>query len=261
MKGLLEVMIDAARRAGAGLMRDFERVRELSIREKGASDFVSNADLTSQALIADQLVQSFPDACLVLEEDTASHGLRGVTEFFVDPLDGTTNFLHGIPHFSVSIACQRDGVLVAGVVFDVPKHELFAAERGKGAWLGERRLSVSRETSLERSVIGTGVPHRGRPAHERYLAVLPRMMGDVAGIRRMGSAALDLAYVAAGRFEAFYETHLSPWDIAAGVVLVREAGGNVVQPNGAPFELTAGHVLAAPEALLEPLAERLGALV
>ena len=175
--------------------------------------------------------------------------------------ESTTNFLHAIPHFSISIACERDGELVAGVVYDVVKDELFAAERGAGAWLNEQRLSVSSESRLDRAVVGTGVPHRGRPAHTEYLSVLPRIMADFAGIRRFGSAALDLAYVAAGRFDAFFESHLSPWDIAAGVVLVREAGGVVVQPNGRDFVLARGHVLATNEALREPLRERLSGLI
>jgi myo-inositol-1(or 4)-monophosphatase len=254
-------MMHAARLAGAGLRTDFARVRELAVREKGASDFVSNADLASQAVIERELRRAFPDAVLVLEEERESHGLLGSLRFYVDPLDGTTNFLHAIPHFSISIACERDGELVAGVVYDVVKDELFAAERGAGAWLNERRLSVSSESRLDRAVVGTGVPHRGRPAHAEYLSVLPRIMADFAGIRRFGSAALDLAYVAAARFDAFFESHLSPWDIAAGVVLVREAGGLVVQPNGRDFVLARGHVLATNAALREPLRERLSGLI
>ena len=254
-------MMHAARLAGAGLRNDFARVRELAVREKGASDFVSNADLASQAIIEQELRRAFPEAALVLEEERESHGLLGALRFYVDPLDGTTNFLHAIPHFSISIACERDGELVAGVVYDVVKDELFAAERGAGAWLNEQRLSVSSESRLDRAVVGTGVPHRGRPAHTEYLSVLPRIMADFAGIRRFGSAALDLAYVAAGRYDAFFESHLSPWDIAAGVVLVREAGGVVVQPNGRDFVLARGHVLATNEALREPLRERLSGLI
>jgi myo-inositol-1(or 4)-monophosphatase len=254
-------MIHAARTAGVGLSRDFARVRELAIEEKGTSDFVSNADLASQASIAAELRRAFPEASLVLEEERESHALSGALRFYVDPLDGTTNFLHAIPHFSISIACERDGELVAGVVYDVPKNELFFAEQGAGAWLGDRRISVSSEQRLDRAVVGTGIPHRGRPAHAEYLHVLPRIMADFAGVRRFGSAALDLAWVAAGRFDAFFESHLSPWDIAAGIVIVREAGGRVVQPNGQAFELVRGHVLAANAGLIEPLRERLAGLV
>lgn len=254
-------MMDAARLAGAGLRNDFARARELAVEEKGASDFVSNADLASQALIERELRRNFPEAVLVLEEERSSHTLSGALRFYVDPLDGTTNFLHAIPHFSISIAGERDGELVAGVVYDVVKDELFAGERGGGAWLNGRRLSVSSESRLDRAVVGTGVPHRGRLAHAEYLSVLPRIMADFAGIRRFGSAALDLAYVAAGRFDAFFESHLSPWDIAAGVVLVREAGGVVLKPNGSAFELAAGHVLACNEALRAPMCERLSGLI
>lgn len=254
-------MMHAARLAGAGLRTNFAHARELAVLEKGASDFVSKADIASQAVIEGELRRAFPDAVLVLEEERNSHALTGAWRFYVDPLDGTTNFLHAIPHFSISIGCERDGELVAGVVYDVVKDELFAAERGAGAWLGERRLAVSSESRLDRAVVGTGVPHHGRPAHREYLAVLPRVMADFGGIRRFGSAALDLAYVAAARFDAFFESHLSVWDIAAGVVLVREAGGVVMQPNGRAFELEEGHVLASNEALCEPLRERLSGLI
>jgi myo-inositol-1(or 4)-monophosphatase len=235
-------------------------LNELEVTEKGVSDFVSSADCDAQALIASELASAVPDAALVMEEDRASHALQSKQVFFVDPLDGTTNFLHGIPHFAVSIGYQCDGVLCAGVVFDPAKDEMFCAERGRGAFLGERRLHVSREVRLERALVGTGVPHRGRGDHERYLSTLPRVMSDVAGIRRMGSAALDLAYVAAGRFEAFFETGLSSWDIAAGVVLVEEAAGRVTRPDGEPFVLAEGDVLATNDALISALSERLSAL-
>lgn len=167
----------------------------------------------------------------------------------VDPLDGTTNFLHGIPHFAVSIALERDGQVVAAVVLDVAKQELYRAELGAGAWLGDKPLRVSQETAFERSLVGTGIPHHGNSVHDAYLEALASVMRDVAGVRRMGAAALDLAYVAAGRFEAFFELGLAPWDLAGGILLVREAGGVVSKTSGEPVRLDDGDVLAITPAL------------
>jgi myo-inositol-1(or 4)-monophosphatase len=168
----------------------------------------------------------------------------GAKRFIIDPLDGTTNFLHGIPHFAVSIALETDNVIVAGTVIDPMKNEVFWAERGRGAWLGERRLMVSAERNVARCVVGTGIPHNGRDDHEAYLHALASVMRDVAGIRRLGAAALDLAYVAAGRFEAFFETGLAAWDVAAGALLVQEAGGIVTRTDGLVEHLS-GDVLAS----------------
>jgi myo-inositol-1(or 4)-monophosphatase len=249
---VLEVMVRAALRAGESLRRDVARPDLLEVREKGASDFVSSADLRSQAIIRAVLTEAYPGYGLLLEEGddrAAGEGPR----FVVDPLDGTTNFLHGIPHFAVSIALESkretpdslgEREIVAGVVLDVMKGEIFRAERARGAWLGEQRLSVSREHDLGRSIVGTGIPHRGRGDHPRFLAAIAGVMRDVAGIRRLGAAALDLAYVAAGRFEAFFETGLSPWDVAAGGLLVTEAGGVVTRTGGAVAHLS-GDVLAS----------------
>jgi myo-inositol-1(or 4)-monophosphatase len=253
---VLEVMIRAANRAGESLRADLARPDLIEVREKGASDFVSSADLRSQAIIRAALTEAYPDYGLLLEEGddrAAGEGPR----FVVDPLDGTTNFLHAIPHFAVSIALEarragglpEEREIVAGVVLDVMKGELFCAEKGGGAWLGERSLSVSRERDLGRSIIGTGIPHRGRGDHPRFLTAMAGVMNEVAGIRRLGAAALDLAYVAAGRFEAFFETGLSPWDVAAGALLVTEAGGVVTQTGGKAVHLS-GDVLASSNAQL-----------
>jgi myo-inositol-1(or 4)-monophosphatase len=239
----LDAMIRAARSAGNSLRNDLARPELLEVREKSASDFVTSADLRSQEIIRASLTEAYPEHGLLLEEGddrAAAHASR----FVVDPLDGTTNFLHGIPHFAVSIALETNGEVVAGVVLDVMKDELFSAEKGRGAWLGDRQLSVSRERDLGRSIVGTGIPHRGRGDHPRYLGALAVIMGDVSGIRRMGAAALDLAYVAAGRMEAFFEVGLAPWDVAAGGLLVREAGGIVTQTRGAVVHLS-GDVLAS----------------
>ena len=243
---VLEAMIRAAHRAGESLRADLSRPDLIEVREKSASDFVSSADLRSQAIVRAALTEAYPGYGLLLEEgDDRAAG--DAPRFVVDPLDGTTNFLHAIPHFAVSIALEAKGEIVAGVVLDVMKGELFCAERGRGAWLGEQRLSVSRERDLGRSIVGTGIPHRGRGDHPRFLAALAGVMQDVAGIRRLGAAALDLAYVAAGRFEAFFETGLAPWDVAAGGLLVAEAGGIVTQTGGAIAHLS-GDVLAASNA-------------
>jgi myo-inositol-1(or 4)-monophosphatase len=251
---VLDVMIRAALRAGESLRADAERPDLIEVREKGASDFVSTADLRSQAIIRAALSEAYPSYGLLLEEgDDRAAGEE--PRFVVDPLDGTTNFLHAIPHFAVSIALDApvraggagEREVVAGVVLDVMKGELFWAEKGRGAWLGERSLSVSRERDLGRSIVGTGIPHRGRGNHPRFLRALAGVMNDVAGIRRIGAAALDLAYVAAGRFEAFFEMGLSPWDVAAGGLLVTEAGGVVTQTAGKAVHLS-GDVLASANA-------------
>ncbi len=242
--GLLDVMLEAARAAGDGLMRDFARRDLLAIDEKGRSDFVSNADLRSQDVIRTHLSAAYPEHALVCEEDAAPDDtLARRSRFVVDPLDGTTNFLRGIPHFAVSIALEVDGESVAGIVFDPAKKELFWTEAGQGAWLGETRLVVSADRALDCAVIGTGIPHAGRSGYASYLHALGNVMPEVAGIRRMGAAALDLAYVAAGRFDGFFERGLAPWDVAAGVLLVREAGGRVTQTDGAPLQ-TSRDILA-----------------
>jgi myo-inositol-1(or 4)-monophosphatase len=243
---ILEAMIRAARRAGESLRHDALHPDLLEVREKKASDFVSSADLRSQAIIRADLGGAYPDYGLLLEEGDDRAAAAG-RRFIVDPLDGTTNFLHGIPHFAVSIALEVSGEIVAGVVLDVMKAELFVAEKGRGAWLGERRLSVSREVDLRKTIVSTGIPHRGRGDHEGFLAALRAIMRDVAGVRRFGAAALDLAYVAAGRCEAFFETGLAPWDVAAGALLVREAGGIVAQTGGSVVHLS-GDLLASSSA-------------
>jgi myo-inositol-1(or 4)-monophosphatase len=243
----LDVMIHAAQRAARLLRDQFARPEPLRVDQKAASDFVSSADLRSQEIIHRVLSDAYPVYTQLLEEGppTGLGAPAGAPRFIVDPLDGTTNFLHGIPHFAVSIALEKDGELVAGVVHDVGKGEVFSGEKGKGAWLGPRRIRASPERELLRSVVGTGIPHHGKPHHRPYLGALAAIMPAVAGVRRMGSAALDLAYVAAGRFEAFYELGLAPWDVAAGALLVREAGGIVTGVDGRPAGIDSGDILAS----------------
>jgi myo-inositol-1(or 4)-monophosphatase len=250
---LINVMAGAALKAARGLLRDFGEVEALQVSVKGPSDFVSTADLRAEKLIRAELQRARPGYGLVLEESGEVPG-DGRHRFLVDPLDGTTNFLHGIPHFAVSIALEREGEIVAGIVYDPPKDELFWAEKGVGAFLNDRRLRVSGRRGLGESLIGTGIPFRDRGNHPTYLRTLAAVMGATAGVRRQGSAALDLAYVAAGRFDGYWEFGLQPWDIAAGILLVREAGGYVTDMAGGYDMLETGDVLAANHHLHLPLA-------
>ena len=236
MRSPLLVSLLAAARVGAEILVDrFARLSELVVTEKGPSDFVSAADMASEAAIKRALVAAHPGARFQAEETTENRVTQG-DRFIIDPLDGTTNFLHGIPHFAISIAFWDDAGAVAGVVLDPCRDEAFFAERGAGAYLetraGERRLNGSRHGELTDAVIHTGVPHRGRSDHEHYLVQIERVMRQVVGVRRLGAAALDLAYVAAGRGEGFFEKGLQPWDMAAGMLLVREAGGRVTDFAG-----------------------------
>ena len=235
MNDTLSTMIAAAD-AGAAILRDrFQRLAELVITEKGPSDFVSAADLASEEAIKRTIAAAFPGARFQAEETKEGRVTSG-ERFIIDPLDGTTNFLCGIPHFAISIAFWDDTGARAGVILDPAKNELFYAAAGEGATLrshgAERKLHGSPRRTLAESVIHTGVPHRGRGDHEVYLQQLGRVMKEVAGIRRLGAAALDFAYVAAGRGEAFFEKDLQPWDMAAGMLIVREAGGVVTDFSG-----------------------------
>ncbi len=244
----LDAMIRAGEKAARRLLADVVRAGGVTFEEKGPADFVSSADLASQDILARELGDAFPDHELVLEEGGRGPSPSGRPRLLVDPLDGTTNFLHGIPHFAVSIALERDAVVELGVVLNAASGELFYAEKGAGAWLGggsPRRLRVSNASSLSNAVIGTGIPNRGGRRHAFYLAALAKVMEEAAGIRRFGSAALDLAHVAAGRFEAFFEQGLAPWDVAAGSLLVTEAGGVVSRSDGTASTLDAADILAA----------------
>jgi len=238
-------MVRAAESAAESLRAALARPELLEVRAKKPSDFVSSADLRSQEIIRAELAAAFPNHELLLEEGDERGARSGRPRFLVDPLDGTSNFLVGIPHFAVTIALEEEGEIAAGVVLDVPKRELFVATRGGGAWLNGQQIHVSSRTDLTASVVGTGIPHHGRGDHAPYLAALAGVMREVGGIRRMGSAALDLAYVASGRFDAFFERWLAPWDVAAGALLVREAGGVVSDTSGGDAWLDAGDILAS----------------
>jgi myo-inositol-1(or 4)-monophosphatase len=240
----LKAIIATAENAGAGLMRRFAAREKLVVELKGPLDFVSEADLESERTLRTKLLRAFPSHGFVTEE-SAPTAVTASSRFIVDPLDGTTNFVHGIPHFAIAVALERDREIVAGLVYDVPKREMFVAERGRGAWLGRTRLRVSGDRELSRALVGTGIPHaNARARHARYLAMLAAAMKEAAGIRRFAAAAIDLAYVAAGRFAVFFEMGLSPWDIAAGSLLVQEAGGRVTEPEGGDDYIARGNVLA-----------------
>lgn len=251
---LINVMTAAARKAARGLVRDFGEVENLQVSVKGPSDFVSQADLKAERILKAELGKARPDFGFLMEESGASPGKDPLTRWIVDPLDGTTNFLHGIPHFSISIALEKAGDIVAGVVYEPAHDEMFWAERGMGAYLNDRRLRVSARRRLEECVITTGIPHKGRGDHAAYLKELAAVMDATAGVRRFGSAALDLAYVAAGRCDAFWERDLAPWDMAAGILLVREAGGYVTDPKRGQTMLETGAILAASDPIHSQLA-------
>jgi myo-inositol-1(or 4)-monophosphatase len=241
----MTVMQNAAQKASKRMLRDFNEVEQLQVSVKGPSDFVSQADLRAEATLREELAKARPGYAFLMEESGASGGDNWTWRWVVDPLDGTTNFLHGIPHWAISIALQRrlpDGAieLAAGLVYSPAADEMFWAERGGGAFLNERRLRVSARRELKDALFATGIPFaavspRNRLAFARTLGAL---MPATAGVRRFGSAALDLAWVAAGRYDGYWELGLKPWDVAAGALIVREAGGTVTSPDGSEFQVT-----------------------
>ncbi|MBV9825922.1 MAG: inositol monophosphatase [Alphaproteobacteria bacterium] len=254
---IINVMTSAALKAARGLKRDFGEVEQLQVSVKGPGDFVSSADLRAEKTLKTELSKARPGYGMLFEEGGASEGSDPHHRWIVDPLDGTTNFLHGIPHFAISIGLERDGEIVAGVIYEPTRDEMFWAEKGAGAFLNDRRLRVSARRQLGDALIGTGIPFRDRGDHPRYLATLGRVMGTTSGVRRLGVASLDLAYVAAGRLDGFWEFGLQPWDVAAGLLLVREAGGFVADLAGGQTMLTSGDILAANNHLHLPLAAML----
>lgn len=244
---LLNVMVNAAIKAGRSLSRDFNEVENLQVSRKGPADFVSKADLRAEQIVYDELRKARPTYAFLMEEGGEVAGTDGQHTWIIDPLDGTTNFLHGIPVFAISIALERQGQIVAGVIFNPVMDELYTAERGRGAFVNDRRLRVAARTALPDSLIGTGLPFLGRGDHGRALKELRYVMPEVAGVRRIGAAALDLAYVASGRLDGFWEHNLNPWDIAAGILLIREAGGYVSDIDGKDTMLETGSVVAGNE--------------
>ncbi|ODT07510.1 MAG: inositol monophosphatase [Mesorhizobium sp. SCN 65-20] len=254
---IINVMVQAAMKAGRSLARDFGEVQNLQVSLKGPGDYVSQADRKAEDIIFAELSKARPGYGFLMEERGAVEGEDSQHRWIVDPLDGTTNFLHGIPVFSISIALERQGQIVAAVVYNPAMDELYTSERGGGTFLNDRRLRVSGRTKLVDAVIGCGVPHLGRGHHGNFLLELRNVMGEVAGVRRLGSAALDLAYVAAGRMDGFWETALSPWDVAAGILLVREAGGFVSDGKGGQDMLEGGSIVAGNELIHKALLKTL----
>ena len=241
---LITVMDRAARKAAPRLRRDFNEVDALQVSKKGPADFVSNADRAAEKTIREILTHARPDWGLLLEEEGATEGVDPDRRWIVDPLDGTTNFLHGIPHFAISIAAEERGEIVAGLIYQPLTDESFWAERGKGAWLQDRRLRVSGRKELVDSVIATGIPFQGHGDQQQFEKIAHSVIPEVAGIRRFGAAALDLAWVAAGRYDGYWEAGLQPWDVAAGILLVREAGGFVGDFRGGERMIERAEIVA-----------------
>ena len=251
----LNVMTKAAEKAGRMLVRDFGEVEQLQVSRKGPGDFVSTADQKAERTIIEELTRARPEAGILAEESGGKIGDDPTKRFIIDPLDGTTNFLHGLPHWAVSIGYEENSELIAGVVYDPIKDELFWADKGKGAYVNDRRIRVSARQNLHDAVLGTGIPHIGKETddHIKFTRHLQTAMSETAGVRRWGTASLDLCYVAAGRFDGFWERGLSPWDVAAGIVIVKEAGGFVTDIKGRAYTFNSPEIVASNEQLQRKL--------
>lgn len=245
MTPLVNIAIQAARVGGDVIIRSMNRVHNLKIEKKGHNDFVTEVDRFTEQKIIEVIRKAYPHHGFIGEESGVTKGKPDETEWIIDPIDGTTNFIHGFPVFSVSIAARRNGKLEAGVIYDPLRQELFTASRGNGAMLQDRKIRVTTPNSLEGCLIGTGFPYRDNPKHmDDYLAMQKAVSLKSAGLRRAGSAALDLAYVACGRLDGFWELGLKLWDIAAGELLIREAGGLICDVDGNETHATTGNVVA-----------------
>ena len=242
---IMNVMVGAARKASRPIRRDFNEVENLQVSLKGPANFVTKSDKRTEKIIHEELLKARPTYGFLMEEGGEITGTDGQHRWIIDPIDGTTNFIHGIPHFAISIGLERAGTMVAGVIFNPITDELYTTERGRGAYLNDRRIRVASRRRLEDAVITCGIPHLGRGDHERFQTEITRIQARAAGVRRFGAASLDLAYVASGRFDAYWERGLSAWDVAAGILLVREAGGRVEDIDGGPEALATGNILAA----------------
>jgi myo-inositol-1(or 4)-monophosphatase len=252
----MTIMINAARKAGRSLARDFGELEHLQVSVKGPGNFVTAADHRAETILYEELSRARHGYCFLMEERGLVEGRDKTHVWIVDPLDGTTNFLHGIPLFSISIALEREGELVAGVIYNPATGDIYTAERGKGAFHNDRRIRVAARSKLEDAVIVTGIPHRGKSGHEPFLKELEGVMRQAAGIRRTGSASIDLAWTAQGRFDGYWERDIQAWDMAAGIVLVREAGGFVSDMDGKLNMLKTGDIVAGNEAIHRDLLKR-----
>ena len=246
---LMNVMTAAVLKAGRGLKRDFGEVENLQVSVKGPGDFVTAADKRAERTVHEELAKARPGYGFVMEEGGTLEGSDRSHTWHVDPLDGTTNFLHGIPIFGISVGLEREGQMIAGVVYNPAVDDMFVAERGQGAYLNNRRLRVSGRRRLADCVIGCGIPHLGkRGDHARFLAEADGVMAQVSNLRRLGAAALDMCFVAAGRYDGYWERNIRTWDMAAGLVLVREAGGFVTDCDGGQDMMAKGSVCVGNEA-------------
>ncbi|VAV86498.1 Inositol-1-monophosphatase [hydrothermal vent metagenome] len=254
---VINVMEMAAQKAGRKLNRDFGEVEKLQVSRKGPADFVSSADLKAEKIIKEELFRARPNIAFLLEEEGEINLGDGSGRWIVDPLDGTTNFLHGIPHFCISIALEQKGEITACVIYNPITDETYWAEKGRGAFLNEMKIRVSARRNMIDCLLATGIPFHGTPGHKEFIHSLSTIMGEVSGVRRFGSAALDLAYVAAGRYEGFWEKNLNKWDIAAGILLVREAGGSVTTFDGKDKAYETGEILATNNVIHGPLSRLL----
>jgi myo-inositol-1(or 4)-monophosphatase len=254
MNALQNVAVMAARRGGNVLIRHLNKLEKMNVEKKGHNDFVSDADRAAESAVIEVILKHYPDHA-ILAEESGVHG-ESDTVWIIDPLDGTTNFLHGFPQFCVSVGVQVNGRTEAAAVYDPMRQELFAASRGNGATLDDRKIRVSGRKELEYALIGTGFPFRNADMEMGpYLAMLGKIVRNTSGVRRPGAAALDLCYVAAGRLDGFWETNLKPWDLAAGALIIREAGGIVSGLDGSENYLDAGHILCGTPKIYAGLAK------
>lgn len=253
---IITVMSRAAEKAARSLLRDFNEVENLQVSMKGPADFVSAADRRAEQIIHDELLKARPDFGFLMEESGEETGKNPHVRWIVDPLDGTSNFLHGLPHWCISIALEENNQITAALIFDPVKDETFWATKGSGAFMKNRRLRVSGRKDMNMSMIATGIPTFGlKQYHTVFLKQLSLLIMETAGVRRNGAAALDLAYVAAGRFEGFWEYNLSPWDVAAGYLIIREAGGYVSEINGRDNPIYNRNIVAANPDVYHPFKE------
>ena len=256
----MNIMIRASEKAARSLLRDFNEVENLQVSSKGPGDFVSAADKRSEEIIFNELHKAYPSYSFLMEEQGTVKGSDQDYRWIIDPLDGTTNFLHGLPHWAISIALEHKGEVIAGLIHDPVKDEMFHAEKGGGAFMRRHRLRVSGRHDLMLSTIATGAPRRSVKSREQFLKEYMSMMNVAPGLRRFGAAALDLAYVAAGRYEGFWERNLKPWDVAAGVIIVKEAGGFVSDiDSGSKNPIETGNIIASNSGLFDQITKVLRA--
>ena len=254
---LINIMQKAAKKASRGLRRDFNELENLQVKTKGPANFVTASDIRTQKIIYDELSYAKPDWSFVMEESKPIENKNTKARFIVDPIDGTTNFMHGNPNFAISIAAEINNRLEAAIVYSPITDEMFAAERGKGSFLNDKRIRVATRKKLSESILITGIPHLGRGNKELFIKEMDIIIPEVAGIRRSGSAALDLAWIAAGRYDIFWERGLSIWDIAAGVLLVREAGGFAKGIDGSDEDLWNGNIISGNDDIILALSKKL----